>query len=454
MVELKTCLPCAVVGRCPRKIPEKPKEARRKRKAMPHHSTVTLTTEKPVYGGLSLGRWQGKVVMVKGALPGERVEVRIEEQKRDFSLASTQRIITPSPDRREPRCGLFGLCGGCQMQYASYERQVIMKEEVLKDALKRLAHREPELSLSLFERHPWHYRSRGQFKAEGVRIGFYREKTREVVDAEACPLMADPVNSGLSSARAILRGKRVPFLSAIREIHFTCGEETLVLIKTRLAARERKDADALAALFQGAGFSGVWVECGDAGLIKYGERFTCFPLGGLCYTVSPLSFFQSHWRLNQEVVAFMKKELQHLKGKIVLDLYAGAGNFSLPLAGGADTVIAVEENPAAIEDGKRNAERNRIVNCRFVHSSAERAVVQERVHLLILDPPRPGLTGRVVEKVLAMLPERIVYISCNPATLARDLRKLSEQYDLESVRMVDFFPQTYHIESLAFLRLK
>lgn len=421
---------------------------------MPHYSSIILDTEIPVYGGLSLGRWQGKVVLVKGALPGERVEARIEEEKRDFSAASTLRVLSPSPDRREPRCSLFGLCGGCQMQYASYERQVRIKEEVLQDALRRLARREIDLFPSLVDGHPWHYRYRGQFKAEGGMIGFYREKTREVVDAEACPLMADPVNSGLSAIRAVVKKGKVPGSGEIREIHLSCGEVAVVLLKTRLAARRKKEADVLAALFRDAGFSGVVVEGEERGLMHYGERFTSFSLEGLSYTVSPLSFFQSHWRLNQKVVAFLKREAHPLQGKTVLDLYAGAGNFSLPLAAEAETVIAVEENHAAIEDGRRNAERNGIGNYLFLHSSAERAVVRDRVQFLILDPPRLGLTGRVVEKVLAMMPERIAYVSCNPATLARDLRKLSEKYELESVRMIDFFPQTYHIESLTFLRLK
>ena len=422
---------------------------------MPYHSAiVVLDTEIPAYGGFSLGRCEGKVVLVKGALPGERVEVRLEEQKSDFSTASTLRVIEPSPDRREPFCGLFGLCGGCHMQYASYERQVKMKEEVLRDALRRLARREPDLSPSLVDGNPWRYRYRGQFKVDAGKIGFYREKTRDVVDAEECPLMADPVNGGLSKARAIVREGRVPGLKEVREIHLSCGEGTVVLLKTRLAARRKKEADILAAPFLEAGFAGVFVEDTYRRMMKYGEPFTSFSLGGLCYTVSPLSFFQSHWRLNQEVVAFVKKVLRPLRGKNVLDLYAGAGNFSLPLADEAYTVIAVEENSAAIEDGKRNAERNRIGNCRFLHSSAERVVVQERGPLLILDPPRLGLTGRTVEKVLSMMPERIAYISCNPTTLARDLRKLEARYDLESVRMIDFFPQTYHIESLTLLRMK
>ncbi|MBI3592517.1 MAG: class I SAM-dependent RNA methyltransferase, partial [Nitrospirae bacterium] len=177
-------------------------------------------------------------------------------------------------------------------------------------------------------------------------------------------------------------------------------------------------------------------------------------LENLKYTISPMSFFQSHWKLNQAVVKFVKDNLQPLRGCRVLDLYSGAGNFSLPVAIDADEVIAVEENPHAIKDGKRNLEINNIRNCRFIRSSAENINIRGDIDILIVDPPRLGLTNRAIDKILAKTPERIAYISCNPATLGRDLKKFLTKYELESVRMIDFFPQTYHTESLTFLRLR
>ena len=142
-----------------------------------------------------------------------------------------------------------------------------------------------------------------------------------------------------------------------------------------------------------------------------------------------------------------------MKGKKVLDLYSGAGNFSLPIAVDAE-VTAVEENPHAVADGKRNLKINNIKNCRFICSAAEKFYTKEHFNILILDPPRPGLTNRVINTVFAIMPEQIIYISCNPATLSRDLKKLFKKYEVESVRLIDFFPQTFHIESLVFLSLK
>jgi 23S rRNA (uracil1939-C5)-methyltransferase len=185
-----------------------------------------------------------------------------------------------------------------------------------------------------------------------------------------------------------------------------------------------------------------------------GAGYIELPLPGLKYTVSPQTFYQAHWSLNIEVAECIMREAVPLAGKSVLDLYAGAGNFSLPLAGQAGDVVLVEENPHAIEDGTRNVKLNRLRNCRFVKSTAEKYRMQKKVDLLILDPPRPGLTTEVVKKILEHAPEKIIYISCNPATLSRDLKKLKGTYNITSVRLIDFFPNTYHIEALVFLRAR
>jgi len=185
-----------------------------------------------------------------------------------------------------------------------------------------------------------------------------------------------------------------------------------------------------------------------------GPGSVMFDLNGLKYTVSPWTFFQAHWVLNLKVAEFIAGQVAPLAGKKVLDLYAGAGNFSLPIARYAEEVVLVEENPFAVEDGSRNLKLNSMKNCKFVKSSAERYRIQKKFDLIILDPPRPGLSSEVAKKVLEMPAETIVYISCNPSTLARDLKKLKDTYDLQSVQMIDFFPNTFHIEAAALLKCK
>jgi 23S rRNA (uracil1939-C5)-methyltransferase len=203
-----------------------------------------------------------------------------------------------------------------------------------------------------------------------------------------------------------------------------------------------------------AGFGGVSGTSGNGKVVSFGSEHMTLELEGLKYTVSPRSFFQSNWKLNQTLVGYILQSMQPITKKRVIDLYSGAGNFSLPFAFHGADVYAIEENPESIGDGKRNAAINRIRNCRFIECSAERLKVCDTVDILVVDPPRPGLTNSALDKILVLEPERIAYISCNPSTLARDVKKLLGLYDIESVRIIDFFPQTYHIESLVVMKLR
>lgn len=405
---------------------------------------LTIKAETPAYGGITIGRHDGKVVMIKGAIPGETVEARVDEEKKDYSTATVVRVVEPSPDRVEPPCGHFGLCGGCQLQYIAYGRQVTIKEEVLRNTILRIAKLDVALSDPLTGE-PWNYRHRGQFKVAGDAAGFFGEKSRDIVDIDSSPLMTKEVNEFYGRAKTLIKD------TGTSELHVSCGDGAAALVK--LPGVNGTSADKLGKSLMDAGFTAVFIERDKRNVYKYGRGYIELELDGLKYTVSPASFFQSNWRLNQALVGLVREHLSPLDGKHVLDLYSGAGNFSLPLARYARKVTAVEENPPAVEDGKRNARLNGIRNCSFIRTPVDRLRVAEPVDVLITDPPRTGLTDSAVELILAKRPGQVVYVSCNPATFARDLKKLSAKYYVESIRLVDFFPQTYHIESAAFLRL-
>ena len=409
-------------------------------------TNIILKAESPAYQGFCVGRLNGKVFLVKGAIPGETLEVKIDEEKKGYCIATATRIINRSPQRTEPACQFFGICGGCHFQYITYPGQIQIKEDVLRDCLRRIAGIETGLSEPLVINKPWNYRFKGQFKISPGKIGFYREKTREVVDVDSCPLMISEINECLGKIRSLLKDNDI----SSGEVHISYGDSVIAFCKGISQYAPAK----LAAKFKDAGIKGIIIESSNRRLLKHGDCNATLNLGGLQYKISPMSFFQGHWDLNVKVVEFIKKSLAPLKGKTILDLYSGAGNFSLPLAAEADEVIAVEGNKNAVEDGRQNLKINDIKNCRFVLSSAEDFEVSGPVDILILDPPRPGLTNRVTEKILKIQAERIVYISCNPANFARDLKKLLLKYEIESVRMIDFFPQTFHIESLTFLKLR
>ncbi len=398
---------------------------------------VILESLTPAYGGYSVARDE-KVILIKGAIPGEVVDVEIEEKKKDYSVGSVVGVIEPSEDRVEPPCPVFGRCGGCQLQFIRYERQLSMKDEVLHDTLRRLGGievpSEPPLAAD-----QWHYRRRAQYKvSRSGEVGFFRASSRDVITFEECPLMHDGINAILRE----IKGKCD--VRNLSDIHIALGDTPVALLKGR-------DYDS--SLFES------FVEVGLSGIayndsIAYGGAFTGFDLNGLRYTVSPWSFFQAHWELNREVARLLIEGLMPLEGKTVLDLYAGAGNFSLPAAAAAKEVVAVEGNPYAAEDAARNLELNAIRNCKIVRSSTEKYRINRKFDVIILDPPRPGLTSEVMKKILENPSGEIVYISCNPATLARDLKKLKSTYDIRSVRQIDFFPNTFHIESIAFLKMR
>lgn len=390
----------------------------------------------PAYGGYTIAR-DDKVILVKGAIPGEVVEVTVQEKKRDYTLASVSQVVEPSEFRVEPQCPVFGICGGCQLQYVSYAKQLSMKEEVLIDSLGRIGGIEVQLGPSLSGAQ-WNYRHRAQFKIsrEG-NVGFFRESSRDIVTFDACPLMKEEINVLLRKI------KEQDLASGLKEIHLSTGDSAVALLKGG------DEAACHAERFREIGISGI--ACNE--VLVEGAGYTVFDLMGLKYSVSPWTFIQAHWDLNTRVAGRIVEEAGPLEGKSVLDLYAGAGNFSLPLAGQAGEVVLVEENPHAIEDGTRNLKLNGIRNCKFVRTSAEKYKVQKKFDLLILDPPRPGLTAEVARKVLENAPGRIVYVSCNPSTLARDLKKFKDRYDVTSVQMIDFFPNTFHIEALVFLQV-
>ncbi len=408
---------------------------------------AVLTAGPPAYEGHTVARLDGKVVMLKGAIPGETVEAEILSEKKDYSLATTVKILEPSPERVEPpcphftACGQSTVCGGCHLQYVSYPMQVGLKEEVLASSLRRIGKLELRLSEPLTGQ-PWSYRRRGQFKISGGRAGYFVERSNRLVDIDECHLMTPEINGAFINAKNILKS------TDAREIHIFRGDKTLALIKGRGAGQ---DWSHICRLLLDGGFAGVRVEAEGVNSLIFGAERLTLDLDDLKYSVSTGSFFQSNWNLNRALVKLVFESLSPLGGKTVLDLYSGSGNFALPVARLARRVVAVEENRASIRDGKENARFNGIDNCEFVSSGVDGFKIRERFDAAILDPPRAGVSKTGVEKILAGTPSVIVYVSCNPATLARDMGRLRKNYEVESVRLVDFFPQTYHIEALAVL---
>ncbi|MBF0343808.1 MAG: class I SAM-dependent RNA methyltransferase [Nitrospirae bacterium] len=398
---------------------------------------LELQTLAPLYGGLCLSRHNG-VVFVRGAIPGERVIAEIKEQKRDYSIAEAIEILNTSEDRLQPRCPVFKNCGGCHYQHISYERQLAIKEEIVTDCLKRIGKTDVALTATLAGQQ-WHYRSKAQFKLSGDgAIGFYKENSRDVVPIEECFICKETINAFLKK----INGAR--FLRGIKELHILAGKNTIVYVKDTEMDEGRLD------FFLDVGFDGAILENG----VFSGNILCEFMIGDLTYFVSPQTFFQTNWELNLRLIQMLSEAIGDVQDKEILDVYGGAGNFSLPLSLRCKNITIVENNPYAVTDGKRNVESNKLKNVKYVVKSFEKAKESNKYNVVIIDPPRVGLSTASVTKLLAISPQTIAYVSCNPATFARDVFKLSDMYTLSSIRLIDLFPNTYHCEVMGILTKK
>ncbi len=399
---------------------------------------MTVTTGSPVHGGYALARPEGMgVLFVRWALPGEVVSVRIVERKREYAFAEAMEVISPSPRRVVPPCEVFGECGGCQLQHADYPYQLEMKREILREAFRRIGKTDvaPEIAPPL---EPFGYRYRGRFRVGWKEVGFHASLSHRLVPVSRCPLMIDAINAVLPGLRGLGRFAKVS--------------------EVQVAS----DGVRVSASFPGVPFGMGMVEhlAGRTGGVLSGARFEdrswgeeriTLPLDGISYSVSPRGFFQANWRMNQAMVRRIGALLGETAGARLLDLYAGAGNFALPLAANVREVVAVEGEARSFKELRGNVRENGLGNVRIVRSSVETFRPEGRFDALVLDPPRAGLSERSLARVREIAAGKVFYVSCNPATLARDARSLSGRYDLASLEMHDFFPNTHHVEALAVL---
>ena len=405
---------------------------------------MTVTAGSPVHGGYVLARPEGMgVLFVRWALPGEVVSVRIVARKREYSFAEAVEVLSPSPRRVDPPCEVFGECGGCQLQHAEYPYQLEMKREILREAFRRIGKADvaPRIAPAL---DPLGYRYRGRFRVEGEEVGFHASLSHRLVPVSRCPLMVDAINAVLPGLRGLDRFAKVSEVQVASDgvrasaslpgVPF--GEGTV----GHLAGRT------------GGVLSGARFE--DR---PWGEERITLPLEGISYSVSPGAFFQANWRMNQAMVRRIGAILGELgvsAGARLLDLYAGAGNFALPLAARVREVVAVEGEARSFRELRGNVRANGLGNVRVVRSSVETYRPEGRFDALVLDPPRAGLSERALSRVREAAAGSVLYVSCDPATLARDVRSLSDRYDLAALEMHDFFPNTHHVEALAVLQLR
>ncbi len=389
-----------------------------------------MRIEKWVYGGNGIG-WANEETHFAGlALPGELVKVESEKDKRGVQWGKAIEILEPSPDRVVPRCPHFGACGGCQYQHARYETQLELKKKILVEQLSRMGRIAFEGEVKVISGPEYEYRNRCQFQITGGKLGYFQQGSNDLAPIKVCPIASPSIFAAIDKIRPLL-----PSFVSRFEL-FTNESETQLNILRTARPLARGFFDAAAKLIPGM----------DKPSLDYAS-------GPDVFRVNHKSFFQVNRFLIQPLVDAV---LEGAQGDSVYDLYAGVGLFTLPLARKFRQVTSVEVGNSAHVDLQFNAARAGLQvrsSCAGVEEWLTRAD-KKAPDLIVADPPRTGLGKDVVHGLLRLKAPQLTIVSCNPSTLARDLEDLKSLYDIAEMTLIDLFPQTYHLETIAKLKLK
>ena len=427
------------------------------------------------FDGLGVVRHEGLCFFVKDLLKGEKAEIGVTAVKKNVGYGRVIRRLSDSPQRVEPRCPVARQCGGCQLQMMNSELQAEFKRHRVADCFQRIGHLDVEVKPVLSMEFPWKYRNKVQvpvgMNREGQMIsGYYRSHSHDIVDFDQCCLHSDLENAILSSLKAWIAeiGDPKQFRHWLIKHAFRTGQVMVVFIantaqikgKMELIRLLTESYPQIRSIILNVNEREDNVILGDKEIVLWGSASIEEELLGLRFQISAKSFYQIN-PVQTEVLYRKAIELAGLTGKeTVIDVYCGTGTIGLSAASKAKRVIGIEIVPSAVEDAKNNAVRNGIVNAEFICGDAGACtsqLLQRNIQpeVAIVDPPRKGLDRLTIDSLVKMNPDRIVYVSCDPATLARDCAFLSEQgYSVQVVQPVDMFPQTTHCETVVLLSHK
>lgn len=442
-------------------------------------ATVTITDMG--HDGEGIGKIDGYTLFVKDTVIGDTAEVKIMKAKKNYAYARLMRLITPSDRRTDPVCPYARQCGGCQIQELKYEEQLRFKEEKIRENLTRIGgFSEVPMEPIIGMENPYHYRNKAQFpvgtdKNGNLITGFYAGRTHTIIHNTRCYLGAEQNEEILNCVLEYMRENKISAYNEttgqglVRHILIRCGFKTgewmvcLVINGRRLPAAEKLAEKlcrikGMTSITYSVNMERTNVIMGKEIRPVWGKNYITDYIGEIQYQISPLSFFQVN-PVQTERLYGTALEYAGLTGKeTVWDLYCGIGTISLFLAQKAKMVYGVEIIPQAIEDAERNAGINGIENAQFFVGKAEEVLPEkyekEGVHadVIVVDPPRKGCDEALIRTMVEMQPEKIVYVSCDPATLARDLKRICEGgYEIRRVRGVDMFPETVHVETIVLL---
>lgn len=429
---------------------------------------IELHIERLVYGGKGLGRHNNMVVFVPDVITGENALVEIRTRKKDYAEAELIKVLEPSPHRITPPCPLYHDCGGCQWMHIDYPFQVQAKREILAETLKRgLKTEDIAVPPLIPSSTPLNYRQRVQFKVQhkngNYQIGYYKRETHQLIDVDKCLLLRPLLNKALKKIRELLNSGKITQLKNLEELHMHCSSDEMAMVFILYADGISKDE--LNNLFKEIK-EAVSEATGIIFIDKYKKRITAGnpfideELQGISFRISADSFSQIDWEQNKSLVKLALDYIGSEQYKNSLDLFCGIGNFTLFIAKNADNVIGIDSGKTAIDDAQYNSKKNLIKNTSFMYNDVKHRMASLLAEgscfdLVLIDPPRTGVGKESVNLIADFQPSKIIYISCNPVTLSRDIAHFKAKgYEIKRLQAVDMFPQTYHIETVAELLKK
>ena len=444
---------------------------------------IELTFSDLTHEGDGVGKIEGYPVFVPYALPGEKAKVKILKVKKNLAYGKLIEIYEKSEDRVEPPCEVFYKCGGCQIQHITYEKQLEMKRKVVEDVMRKIAHM-PDVTIhpTIGMEEPWSYRNKAQMpvamKDGRVLTGFYQKRSHNIIQMDTCPVQNKANDHILREMRGIIEDlgiepyDEINHRGVIRHIVVRSGYHTgeiMVVIVTNTKDLQKKEQlieniraldSNIVGIVHNVNPKRTNVIMGRDSKLLWGKDFIIDKIGELEFEISAHSFFQVNPEQTEKLYEQTLKYAQLTGSETVIDAYCGIGSISLFLAQHAKKVYGVEVVPQAIDNAKDNAKRNGLTNAEFYVGQAEKVMPWWRAQglrpdVIVVDPPRKGCDEALLQAMIEMEPERIVYVSCNPSTLARDLKILAGGgYEVKEIQPVDMFPQSSHVESVTLVERK
>lgn len=441
---------------------------------------MTLTIKSLGINGEGIGYYKRKIVFVDKALPGEVVHAEVTEVREKYAVARLLRVVEKSAARTTPPCPVYEECGGCSLQHMDYQAQLASKQEIVIESLRKYAQiANPPVAPTIGMDNPWAYRNKAQFQVgrqDGKLVaGLYQAGSHKLVNLESCQVQHEATMQIVQAAKQILEELGIPayderkrtgvIRTIVARVAFATGETQLTLVTAtpeiprvkELVLELRTRLPGLIGIVQNVNPQKTSLVFGEKTITLWGKPSIAEKLGDLSFDLSARAFFQ----LNPEQTKKLYDQVKQAAGltgtELVLDLYCGTGTIGLWLAPYAREVRGIELIPEAVEDARRNARRNGAANASFHVGRAEVLMPKWakkegiRPDVVVVDPPRTGLDDALIRSLLKVQPKKIVYVSCNPSTLAKDIAKMLGRYELVSVQPVDMFPHTSHVECCSLL---